>query len=379
MVLASLIGTILLFWAAWLMPRRARAIAAPPASRSITILKPLHGGEPRLLNNLASAIEQDYSAAIELICGVARADDPAIATVERLRSLYPDADIQLIIDPRRHGGNAKVSNLANMMTHARHDLIVLADSDMSVPRDYLATLVAALGQPGVGAVSCLYTGRGDAGFWSRLVALGIDLHFLPATLIGLATRMAHPCMGSTIAMDRATLAEIGGFERFADTLADDYAIGTAVRASGRRVAIPDMLLTHGCAETSFMALLRQERRWNATIARIDPAGFAGSLILHPFALGLIAWLLAGGALIAGIAVILAFVSRAAIALRLAGAAPRRRDVTETLAAIGLIPLRDLLSFGLFLTGFVTGSVDWRGTDIKLGRKGQLSGRKDIFR
>ena len=149
-------------------------------------------------------------------------------------------------------------------------MIVLADSDMAVPRDYLTILAAALDRPGVGAVTCLYRGRGDAGFWSRLTALGIDLHFLPATLIGRATGLGHPCMGSTIALRRATLDAIGGFARFADTLADDHALGAAVRATGATVAIPDMILTHGCSERTLAALLRQELRWNATDRRDRP-------------------------------------------------------------------------------------------------------------
>jgi ceramide glucosyltransferase len=371
LLLTACVGSALILWGAWLIPDRPQS-EAPGTPPAISILKPLHGDEPRLLENLASALDQDYPAQIEMICGVASAADPAIAVVQRLRIDRPQADLRLIVDPRRWGANRKVSNLANIAAHARHDMIVLADSDMAVPRDYLTILAAALDRPGVGAVTCLYRGRGDAGFWSRLTALGIDLHFLPATLIGRATRLGHPCMGSTIALRRTTLDEIGGFARFADTLADDHALGAAVRACGAAVTIPDMILVHGCSETSFRALLRQELRWNATIAGIDPAGYAGSVVLHPFALAAIAWVIGGGS--PALAVLcLGFVARAAVAVRLGMKQAHPREIRPSIA---LIPLRDLLSFALFLGAFAVRSVDWRGTGIKLGSKGRVSPAKD---
>jgi ceramide glucosyltransferase len=371
---ASIAGSGLLLWAVWLL-RRSRMNGAHPAvseTPSVTILKPLHGTEPRLFDNLATTVEQDYAGPIELIGGVARADDPAIAAFDRLDHDRPGAAVRLVVDPTRWGHNAKVSNLVNMMAQARHEMIVLADSDMAVQRDYLTRLVAALDRPGVGAVTCLYVGRGDAGFWSWLAAIGIDLHFLPATVIGLGTGLGHPCMGSTIALRRTTLESIGGLRAFADTLADDYAIGAAVRASGGTVAVADMMLIHCCAETNARALIRQELRWNATIARIDPVGYAGSVILHPFPLALGAWMLGGSAA----AVVLALAARAAVALQVARIAPYRRSLGTILATILLVPLRDLLSFGLFLASFVVRSVEWRGTGIKIGRKGRLLGRKD---
>lgn len=366
----SFTGSALLLWAARLMRRRAAAHdpAPPQPAPAISLLKPLHGAEPHLRANLASALDQDYPSAIEMICGVARASDPAAAVARAL-------PVRLVVDPRRWGCNAKVSNLANIAAAATHDVIVLADSDMAVPRDYCARLAGALAGPGVGAVTCLYVGRGDAGFWSRLVAAGIDSHFAPASEIGLATGLGHPCMGSTIALHRETLAAIGGFAAFADTLADDHAIGAAVRATGARVAVPAMVLVHGCAESSFAALLRQELRWAATIAGIDPAGHAGSIVLHPLPLAILGWVIGGG-VVGAAAVVLALVARAAVSLAAARLDFAGRSARQRLAGLALIPLRDLLSFGLFLASFAVRSVDWRGTSLNLGHRGTLSPRKD---
>ena len=121
---------------------------------------------------------------------------------------------------------------------------MLADSDIVVEPDYLARVVAALGEPGVGLVTCLYRGLANAGSWSRLAAAAIDLHFLPSVLVGVTAGLAQPCFGSTIALRRETLEAIGGFAAFNDQLADDYAIGAAVRRLGLRSAIPPMLVGH---------------------------------------------------------------------------------------------------------------------------------------
>lgn len=377
LLLLSLIGSVLLLVAAWLIFRRAAAVDPRAADApAVSLLKPLHGAEPRLADNLATALEQDYPGSIEMLCGVARADDPAAAAVGSLQARFPAAELRLIVDPRRRGANAKVANLSNILAAARHDVLVLADSDMAVPRDYVARLVGMLDRPGTGAVTCLYVGRGDTGFWSRLVAAGIDTHFLAATTIGLATGLGKPCMGSTIALRRETLAEIGGFARFADALADDYAIGEAIRATGRNVAVPAMVLTHACAETSLADVIRQELRWNATILGIDPGGYAGSIMLHPLPLALLALVTGGGAGAAG-AVVVAIAARASVAVAAARLDVAERSRRDRLTPILLIPLRDLISFGIFVAAFVARSVDWRGADIRLGRKGRISAPRDM--
>ncbi|MBX9659111.1 MAG: glycosyltransferase, partial [Nitrospiraceae bacterium] len=179
--------------------------------QSVTILKPLYGDEPELFENLVSFCRQDYAGSVQIIFGVQRPDDSAIAIVRQLTSVMPDRDIVLVIDERQHGANRKVSNLINMAARARHEIIVLADSDMRVGPDYLDIVVSTLDRPGVGLVTCLYRGQAVAGFWSQVAVQAIDTHFLPNVLVGLSLGLAHPCFGSTIALRRQTLDAIGGF------------------------------------------------------------------------------------------------------------------------------------------------------------------------
>jgi len=244
--LAAIVGSVYALFAIWaahafLRPRRP----TPPASYPpITILKPLHGAEPDLCANLATFCRQDYPAAVQVVFGVADPADPGAAAVRGLVAEFPDRDLELVISPRRHGANAKVSNLINMQSEARHELLIISDSDIGVSPDYLATVAASLGQPGVGLVTCLYRGAPATGIWSRLTAAGIDYHFLPNVLVGLKVGLATPCFGSTIALTKATLAQLGGLQSVADQLADDYALGMAVRRAGLKVAIPPFIVGH---------------------------------------------------------------------------------------------------------------------------------------
>ena len=352
----------------------ARGVSAGPAPSlpaaprpGVSLLKPLYGDEPHLDRNLRSFCLQDYGGPVAVLFGVADPADPALAAVERLRAEFPDRDLRLVVDERRHGTNGKVSNLHNMMERARHPVVVLADSDMLVAPDYLARVVAALEAPGVGAVTCLYRGLAVPGVWSRLAVQWIDHHFLPSVMVGLALGLAKPCFGSTIAIQRDTLERIGGFLAFKDRLADDYAVGEAVRALGLAVAVPrGLVLGHTCAVTGFRALLRQELRWSRTIRGLDPAGFLGSLVTHPIPLATLAAALSGfGAPAMGM-LGLAVASRLLLQIivgRALGTGPK---------SLILGPVRDYAAFLVFVLSFWPGSIDWRGHRFALQTDGSMT-------
>jgi ceramide glucosyltransferase len=269
-----------------------------------------------------------------------------------------------------HGLNHKVSNLINMWRHVEHEVVVVADSDMRVDPDYLWRVVAALEQRGVGAVTCLYHGLPATGFWARLAALGINAHFLPNVITGLRLNLAQPCFGSTIAFKRKTLVEIGGFVRVANCLADDYAIGAALRARGYGIAVSSFTIAHVCGEMSARELWQHEVRWARTIRSVDPAGYAGTIITHAFPLAVIAAL-------AGIAVeplapatalglgIAAFGCRLALLRRVEQAF----DLPPQ--SCWLVPLRDVLSFAVFLSSFFGRSARWKGRRYRFMSRGTL--------
>jgi ceramide glucosyltransferase len=374
LLLLSAIGTMCLTIAAVRLARLGHYV--PPIDKSIdpvTILKPLHGAEPLLFENLSTFLDQRYAGKVQLICGVRTATDTAVPIVEALCAAHPTADIILVVDPTSHGTNAKVSNLINMVGKASHPILILSDSDMAVTPNYLTQIATALVSPNVGAVTCLYRGRGDAGGWSRLAAMGISQHFLPSVLLGTTLGLATPCMGSTIALRATTLDAIGGLAGFADLLADDYAIGQAIRSTGKTIALPDMIVTHACTETSLGALLRQELRWNRTIAQLDKAGFAGSVVLHPLPIAIIAAAFCGLSPMVLIAIAAGLTVRTIIAVLVDRSAGNRT------APLLWIPGRDILSFALFLGTFFGRAVDWRGTAFTVEPTGRISTHQDRFR
>ena len=338
----------------------------PDPLPAVTVLKPLHGDEPSLESALASFLMQDYAAPFQIVFGLHSPSDPAAPVVARLKSRFPDRDIAVVSDPRLHGTNHKVSNLINMVTAAKHDVLLLADSDITVSPAYLGGVIGALSRPGVGAVSCLYSGAGLTGFWSQLAAMGVSYHFLPNAAVGIAGGMAHPCFGSTIALMRKTLAGIGGFEAFADLLADDYEIGRAVRSAGLSIAYPPLTVIHASAEAGLSALAAHELRWSRTIRVIDPAGHWGSLITHPLPLGLI------GAGLLGFSPASCVVLAVLLAARLFLKARIDHIVGADAGPAWLLPVRDVLSFGLFIVSLFGNAVEWRGNRLRVGKSGAMS-------
>lgn len=333
---------------------------------SVTLLKPLHFDSPGLEEDLATFLAQDYSAPVQIVFGVQNANDPAIAIVNHLKSRHPGVDIELVIDTRSYGHNAKISNLINMAERARNDIVIVSDSDISVAPNWLSKVVAALLQPGVGVVTCPYTGLSGASAWSTLAAMGTSYDFLPSVLFGTWWGMANACLGSTIALRRATLAQIGGFEAFRDFLADDYEIGRAVRQRGLRITVLPLAVSHRCTEQTAVDLFRHELRWNRTIRVLRPFEHMGTMVTYPFPMALAALALLGGGFY-GVAVLLA-----AIGARIVLKTSIERAFNTCAGPLWLLPVRDIISFAVFLLSFLGQQVAWRGARYQVRPSGAMS-------
>jgi ceramide glucosyltransferase len=344
-------------------PRQSAAHNVTVAA--VTVLKPLHGAEPGLYANLRSFCAQDYPAHVQIVFGAQNAADPALAVGRQLISEFPGRSFEIVVNTNTTGVNGKISNLIAMQSAIRNDVIVISDSDIRVGPEYLRTIVETLSEPGVGLVTCLYRGEANASVWSRLAAMAIDYHFLPNVLMGLALGLARPCFGSTIALTRRTLDDIGGFAAFADQLADDHAIGEAVRARGMRVALAPVMLAHQCSEGSLADLLRHELRWARTIRAIDPAGYAGSVIAHALPLALIAAALRGFDVVGLGAIASALACRVVLMIQVDHTFGFRPD------RWWLAPIRDVLSFGVFVASFFVAVVSWRGQRYIVRRDGTM--------
>src|ERR1700761_6914937 len=252
---------------------QASHLQHPFANVGVSVLKPLCGAEPRLYENLRTFCEQRHQH-FQLVLGVSSPHDPAIAVVRRLQAAYPTRDIELAIDTRVHGSNLKVSNLINMAARARHEVIVIADSDIAVDSDYLDSVAAPLADPRVGVVTCLYVARGVGGFWPRVGALFINEWFAPSVRVAHAAGSRRFGFGATLALRRATLERIGGFHALKNCLADDYWLAEHARALGLNTVLSPVMVATDVIEPAFTTLWLREMRWLRTIRSVNPLGFA---------------------------------------------------------------------------------------------------------
>ena len=171
----------------------------------MTIFKPLRGAEFGLRDNLETFFTQDYPAPVQIVFGVRDKGDPAVQVVRELEEKYPHSRTVIVTNPAQHGANAKVSNLINMYRAARHDVLVLSDSDIAVLPNWLQEVMDTLDEPGVGLVTCLYTGQAQSQhwwLWPALSAMGMTYGFLPNVVLATSLGLATPCLGSTLALKR---------------------------------------------------------------------------------------------------------------------------------------------------------------------------------
>ena len=345
--------------AGWLAVRRfsRRPAAAPAAQPPVTVLKPLHGDEPLLEEALASYCEQDYPE-FQLVFGVQDAADPALHVLRRLRARFPDVDMAVVVDPTPHGANRKVANLINMLPDAKHNVLVISDSDIHAAPGYLDSLVHSLATPGVGLVTTLYAGlpSGDS-LTGRLGAAGINHAFLPGALLARAMGR-QDCMGATMALTRGTLERIGGLHALSDHLADDAVLGRLVRARGLGIALASTVPATTVPETRMPALFQHELRWARTIQSLVPVGFALSAVQYPLFWSAALVGLSGGNAWAWLVFALAWTVRGASALGV----ERRLGLAPGLS-IWLLPLRDLFSVAVILASYWTDRVAWRGQTL----------------
>jgi len=367
--LLSIAGVAYLLVAAMALIRFERAAPDRPTVRPpLSVLKPLCGDEPELYENLRTLMCQEYPE-FQVVFGVRSGDDPAVAVVRRLMAEFPAVESHLVIDARQSGTNLKVANLLNMLAHARHDLLVFADSDIHAPAGYLDAMAAALTRPGIGLVTCLYAGRPVSGGWARLGALFINQGFLPSVLVGRLLGRDDGCFGATIATSRQTLESVGGLERFKDHLADDYAMGAAVRAAGLKIALSSCRVRTTVTESAVAPLLAHELRWMRTIRSIESAGHAASAITYPVAMAVLALVpaMAAGWTELGLTTLGLAVLARVISGRMIDA-----QLGEPPTPVWLMLCRDLLSFGLVVASFCGTTISWRNSLYRIQADGRLS-------
>jgi ceramide glucosyltransferase len=322
----------------------------------VSLLVPLHGDEPELEENLRAFALQDYPVC-QLVLGVARADDRALAVAQRVAAALPGRNIEIDVGEVPGAANPKIANVLSMMRLIRHKVLVLADSDTRVNPAYVRCVTAPLRDPGTGVVTCLFAGVPDDTFSAKLGAMFMNEQFIPSVLVNRLFAPRH-CLGPTNAVRSTVLSAIGGFEALAPHLADDFMLGNFVAARGLRVVISSYVVRTMVSDSSLAILWNHELRWHRTIRGVQPAGYAGMFLTYPLPLALLAFLLAPRRESAAALVVAAL---ARIALRRVSS----RALGVPVAPAWLILPRDLFGIAVWACGLTGRAVRWRDADLRI--------------
>jgi ceramide glucosyltransferase len=350
--------------------RRALALSAPSSLPPISILKPLKGTDPEMYQSFCSHCIQNYSE-YELLFGISDPQDPAAEIVKRLKQEFPERRMELVLCDKNLGPNGKVSTLAQLSAIAKHDALLVNDSDIRVEPDYLLNIATELQQPGVGLVTCLYRGVPARTMGSKLESLGISADFIPGALVAsLIEGGLRFGLGSTLALRRNDLQAIEGFEALADYLADDYQLGRRIADRNLKVELSRTIVETYLPAYNFADFVTHQLRWMRTIRDSRPAGYAGLPITFTLPWAILALLLARGAHWASLLFAAAILLRFAVAIVSGRSVLRDRHLFRLL---WLLPLRDLLAPFIWIGGLVGRKIIWRGKEFEL-RGGKLISR-----
>ena len=352
----------------WCARRYFSRRAAPTVHRPpISILKPVKGMDADSYDNFASFCRQNYPE-YQIIFAVAADDDPAIGVIRRIIADFPDLDIQLAIDSRIHGPNFKVCNLMNAYPRARHDIIIICDSDIRVGRNYLEEVAAPFARREVGLVTSLYRSPRVPGMAAAIEAMGFTAEMVPNVMVALQLEGLSFALGASMAVRREALEKIGGLAALVDYLADDYQLGNKIHRAGYKLELSGYFVESEMHSERLATILSRQLRWARTMRVSRPGGYLASGITQAFPMALLAlavgcpsWngLAAAAALYAVRSITVTTYSRSYIR---DGIFPRW---------LWLLPIRDMFAFATWALSFLGNRVSWRGHRFRLVADGKI--------
>jgi len=347
--------------------RRDQVPPLPPGE-GVTILKPVKGMDAGSYDNFASFCHQGYAGPLQMIFAAASAEDPVIPVIRRLIRDFPRHDISLLVNPAIHGPNHKVSNLINAFPLARHDIIIVCDSDIRVAPDYLQSVSSHFADPQIGLVTSPYRTSDVHSITTALEATGFTAEMIPNVLVALQLEGLSFALGASMAVRREALTSIGGFQALSEYLADDYQLGSKLHRAGWGIALDSCFVESMIKPENLQTVLSRQVRWARTMRVSRPAGYLASGITLPFPALLLAILTAPSALSGLVTVTLLYAVRMAVSTVFS-----RRFTRDNLFPrwLWLLPLRDMLAFICWVLSFLGNRVEWRGTRFRLKPGGRL--------
>lgn len=344
-------------------PKPSADADAPP----VTVLKPVRGLEKNLQRNLRSVCLQDYPS-YQVIYSVQDPNDPALAVLKELQAEFGAERVTVVVSDVQAGANGKVNNLLGALSEARHDILVMSDSDALVGPDYIATMVAPLADPQVGCVFTPFRIVEAQTWFEKMELLSMNADFIPDVIFADVTGAANACLGPSIALRRSALEAIGGLQSLADFLVEDYELGRRFWTSGRKVKLMPYLIDVVVDLTRWQQWWGHQVYWDQNTRFARPGAFFATLLIRSIPFAVLYWL-ARGADTIGLSVLLG-----AVAIRLVTAAVSLRrglQDDEGLRSLAWLPLRDVVTLVSWVQAFAKRTVVWRGVAYRLVGGGRM--------
>jgi ceramide glucosyltransferase len=346
--------------------RRGRAKTLPEFTPPVSLLKPVRGVDFGSYENFASFCRQNYPD-YEILFGVNDAADPAVALIRRLIQEFPSRNIRLQIGSEQPGANRKVAKLATLAREARHETLVLSDGDVRVGPNYLREVVAPFASARTGAATCFYRGIAEENLGAELEAIGASSDFFAGVLMAEWMEGITFALGASVATTKRWLAKIGGFEGFADMLADDYELGNRIAKAGGKVVLSrDPVWTMYPAQTA-RGFWDHQVRWARTVRLCRPASYLGLILTHGLPWALLAAFVAPARWI-GAAYLLSYLALRLVMAWTVGVWGVGDEILRR--KLWLVPLRDALHFAVWLASFASNRITWGGAEYTM-LKGQM--------
>jgi ceramide glucosyltransferase len=337
----------------------------------VTILKPVHGMEPRLEENLESFFVQDYPD-FEIVFGTRSGEDPAVNVIEKLKLRYPDVPVRIVYSGQPTWPNAKVFSLSKMIASSRNDFFVISDSDILVKRDFLINVISPLLDASNGLVTCLYEGVPAEDFWSELEALGMSVEMPSGVMVADMMEGMQFALGAVMAVRRDALDKIGGIGATAEYYSDDFVLGHLVAEAGYKVVLSHHQVGHVLTTQTLAQTFKTQRRWMQSTRYSRPKGHLGTGLTFATPFGILGLLSAGalGYWPLGIGILAwSYINRVIQALVVGWC------IIGDRSAVGgclVYPLRDLLGFIVWMTSYIGGSsFYWRGEVYRFTPGGRI--------
>jgi ceramide glucosyltransferase len=341
----------------------------------VSLLKPVHGREARLKENIESFFRQDYPE-YEILFAADTEENEALGIVREVCARYPNIRTQVVITGKPLLAHPPAYSFHKMAEIAAHNILVTSDSDVEVQPNYLREVVPPMLDPNVGMLTCVYRGKSVGGFWSAVHALGMSVEMTAGVVTANLLEGMKFGLGPTIVVRRDALEKIGGFTVTAEYFANDFVVGNFIEKAGYRVVLSRHVIDHVVSPLTFRRVWEHEGRWAKSTRWSRPWGHLGTGLVFAIPYGILGFLAAAalGRIWLAICLLVIAIGNRLIEDLVVGWGvtrdPRARD------ASWLYLLRDLLGFFVWCGSYMGRRTVWRNTPYEMAYGGRIVMRQD---